>query len=89
MGPLAASAYFTCFAGLPVMLITKTAFNPDGCPLHPETLSGENLRRNAISVKPLNCEFSALRVPDDKGQAEMVNPNYSVTDIFNLARNLK
>lgn len=82
MGAFAASAYFTCFNGLPVMLNS-------GTPLHPETLSGENLRKNLVTVKPLNCEFSALRVPDDKGQAEMVNPNYSVTDIFNLARNLK
>ena len=88
MGPLAASAYFTCFDGLPVMLTTNTGVHPEGCPLHPEALSGENLRRNLITVKPLNCDFSALRVPvGDK--VDFFRPNYSVTDIYNLVKNSK
>ena len=82
MGELAASAYFTAFKGLAVFLNNDVG-------LHPETLSGHNLTKNMIQIKPLNCEFTAVRVPDANGHAQLVAPNYSVTDIYNLVKNSK
>lgn len=79
MGAKAAEAYFNQFDQLAPML-------KDGVPLHPETLSGEAVRRGQARVRPLNVNFSAIRPPDAAGNFAEVRADYSVTDIFHLVK---
>ena len=82
MGTKAAAVYFNQFDALAQML-------KDGVPLHPETLSGEAVRRGNLRVRPLNVNFSAIRPPNAAGQFSEVRADYSVTDIYNLIRSLQ
>ena len=82
MGNTAATVYFNHFDQLAPML-------KDGIPLHPETLSGEALRRGKVSIRPMNVDFSAIRMPDARGNMASVAADFSVTDIYNLVKAMR
>jgi hypothetical protein len=82
MGKDAAKTYFNQFDQLASML-------QSGVALHPESLSGAAMKRGGVSMRPLNVDFSAVRPPDATGQLVQVQPNYSVTDIYNLVQAMR
>jgi hypothetical protein len=76
LGVQAAIRYFNAYSALPRLL-------REGCPLHPETLSGAALEGPGVIVRPtLIAEFTGVRLPDAAGRCEMVPAVITEQDHF-------
>lgn len=76
MGHDAARHYFTAYSRVSEMLM-------DGCPMHPETLSGAVLDSSPVRVRPtLIAEFTGIRLPNAEGKCEAVPAVITEQDHF-------
>ncbi len=74
-----ASAYFNAFNALPYLL-------SKGCPFHPETLLS---RAAPVATRTLRAEFCTVRMPNDKGEMTLVEPDFRPGDIFDYLADLR